>query len=178
MDASSLASAALALAVANSQTAALQELLLERERLAMGAEDLRSFFVAARHFTRDLLLQRGSVPPADVPWTWERAHEQRNSDLGYAHALRDVRMGVRECRAAVELRGRRIVGGGGGKHGGVRLIAPAPDPDRSHRSSSEKTRPRVHVFSSYPCLPPASPGVTEGCNNRLQVIAPASPPDA
>ena len=69
MDASSLASAALALGVANSQTAALQELLLERERLAMGAEDLRSFFVAARHFTRDLLLQRGSVPAADVPWT-------------------------------------------------------------------------------------------------------------
>ena len=96
MDASSLASAALALAVANSQTAALQELLLERERLAMRGEDMRSFFVAARHFTRDLLLQRGSVPPADVPWTWERAHEQRNSDLGYAHALRDVRMGESE----------------------------------------------------------------------------------
>ena len=95
MDASSLASAALALAVANSQTAALQELLLERERLAMRGEDMRSFFVAARHFTRDLLSQR-SVPPADVPWTWERAHEQRNSDLGYARALRDVRMGEYE----------------------------------------------------------------------------------
>ena len=96
MDASSLASAALALAVANSQTAALQELFLARERLAMGAEDLRSFFVAARHFTRDLLLQKWSVPPAGVPWTWERAHEQRNSDLGYAHALRDVRVGESE----------------------------------------------------------------------------------
>ena len=84
------------MAVANSQTAALQELLLERERLAMGAEDLRSFFVAARHFTRDLLLQRGSMPPADVPWTWERAHEQRNSDLGNARALRDVRIGESE----------------------------------------------------------------------------------
>ncbi len=41
------------------------------------------------------------MPPADVPWTWERAHEQQNSDLGYAHgvmlaALRDVRMGESE----------------------------------------------------------------------------------
>ena len=95
MDASSLASAALALAVANSQTAALQELLLERERLAMGAEDLRSF-VAARHFMMNLLTERGPVPPAHVPWTWKRAYEQRHSQ--YRHdvileALRDVRMG-------------------------------------------------------------------------------------
>ena len=75
----------------------MKELLLERERLAMGAEDLRSF-VAARHFTRNLLLQRGSVPPAHVPWTWERAYQQRHSDMENAHgvmlaALRDVRMG-------------------------------------------------------------------------------------
>ena len=69
---------------------------LGRSPATATAEDLRSFFVAARHFTRDLLSQRGSVPPADVPWTWERAHEQRNSDLGYAHALRDVRMGEYE----------------------------------------------------------------------------------
>ena len=97
MDASIVAQAALALAVDNSRDAAMNELLLERERLAMGAEDLRSF-VAARHFTRNLLLQRGSVPPAHVPWTWKRAYEQRHSDMESAHdvmiaALRDVRMG-------------------------------------------------------------------------------------
>ena len=97
MDASAVAQAALALTVKYYREDALNELLLERERLAMGAEDLRSF-VAARHFTRNLLLQRGSVPPAHVPWTWERAYEQRHSDLENAHgvmlaALRDVRMG-------------------------------------------------------------------------------------
>ena len=85
------------MAVDNSRDAALNELLLERERLAMGAEDLRSF-VAARHFTRNLLLQRGSVPPAHVPWTWKRAYEQRHSQMENTHdvileALRDVRMG-------------------------------------------------------------------------------------
>ena len=97
MDASTVAQAALALAVDNSRDAALNELLQERERLALGAEDLRSF-VAARHFTRNLLLQRGSVPPAHVPWTWERAYQQRHSDMESAYdvmlaALRDMRMG-------------------------------------------------------------------------------------
>ena len=54
MNAPSVAAAALAGAVDESREAALQELLQERERFAMQAEDLRSF-VAARHFTRSLL---------------------------------------------------------------------------------------------------------------------------
>ena len=75
----------------------MNELLLGRERLAMGAEDLRSF-VAARHFKINLLTERGPVPPAHVPWTWKRACEQRHSYMENAHdvmlaALRDVRMG-------------------------------------------------------------------------------------
>ena len=54
--------------------------------------------MAARHFTINLLSQRGSVPPAHVPWTWKRAYEQRHSDMENTHdvilaALRDVRMG-------------------------------------------------------------------------------------
>ena len=45
MDASSVAAAALAIAVDESREAALRELLLDRERAAMQAEDLRSFVV-------------------------------------------------------------------------------------------------------------------------------------
>ena len=65
MDASTVAQAALAMAVDNSRDAALNELLLERERLAMGAEDLRSF-VAARHFTRNLLFSAASTCSLDM----------------------------------------------------------------------------------------------------------------
>ena len=48
MDAWYVAQAALALAVDNYRDDALNELLLERERLAMAAEDLRSFVAAFR----------------------------------------------------------------------------------------------------------------------------------
>ena len=111
MDASSLASAALAMA-AESRNAALQELLLERERLAMSREDVRSY-MAARHFTRDLLSQplreRGSVLPA----TWKVAYMVLDNDLVEAHsamlaALRDARNGNPQGaaeRLAAELMG-------------------------------------------------------------------------
>ena len=96
MDASAIAQAALALTINYYREDALKELLLEGERLAMGAEDLRSF-VAARHFTINLLAERRPVPPAHVPWTWKRAYEQRHSQMENTHdvileALRDVRM--------------------------------------------------------------------------------------
>ena len=96
MDASSVAAAALAVAADHSRAAALSELLLERERLAMREEDLRSF-VAARHFTRSLL-----TPPAlGAAWTWERAYAQRHNDLVSARdvmraALDDLRQGDAE----------------------------------------------------------------------------------
>ena len=105
MDASTVAQAALALAVDNSRDAALNELLLERERLAIHADDMQSF-VAARHFTKNLLTQspRAAAPRADdlaAPWTWERAYKQRHTDLALAHdalraALHDVRQGEPE----------------------------------------------------------------------------------
>ena len=102
MDASAVAQAALALSINNSRDAAMNELLQERERLAMAAEDMRTF-VASRHFTRDLISQpqRGSVSPAHVPWTWKRAYNQLLSQWQNRHdaiheALRDVRMGEPE----------------------------------------------------------------------------------
>ena len=103
-DASSLAAAALAVAVDESRDAALRELLLDRERAAMQAEDLRSF-VAERHFTGSLLVARA------FPMTWEAAYAQRHADLELAHdamraALRAVRQGDDEGaeeRLAVEV---------------------------------------------------------------------------
>ena len=49
MDASSLAAAALAVAMEDSRSAALREVMLDRERAAMVAED-RSSYMAQRHF--------------------------------------------------------------------------------------------------------------------------------
>ncbi len=104
MDASSVAAAALAVAVGESRGAALHAVLLDRERAAMQAEDLRSY-VAAHHFTGSLLLSRA------FPMTWEAAYVQRHNDLLDAHdamraALRDVRQGDPEgaaVRLAVEV---------------------------------------------------------------------------
>ena len=91
MDASSLAAAALAVAVDESRDAALRELLLDRERAAMQAEDLRSY-VAQRHFTTSLLVARA---PA---MTWEAAYAQLHFDLQLVFdatraALRALRQG-------------------------------------------------------------------------------------
>ena len=95
MDASSVAAAALAVAVANSRDAALSELLLERERSAMREEDLRSF-VAARHFVANALANAPAVPA-----TWRQAAVQVGNDwrdtLGVMRAaLRDLRRGQSE----------------------------------------------------------------------------------
>ena len=101
MDASAIAQAALALSVDNSRDAAMNELLQERERLAMAAEDMRTF-VASRHFTRDLISEphRG-LARTHVPRTWKRAHNLLLSQWQNRHdaiheALRDVRMGEPE----------------------------------------------------------------------------------
>ena len=69
-----LAAAALAVVLKESQEAALREALLDRERAAMTAEDLRSF-VAQRHFTGST-----QVPSTMHPVTWEAAYEQRHED--------------------------------------------------------------------------------------------------
>ena len=70
MDASTLAAAALAIATETSQPAAVEELLLERERLAMDREALRSFLVERHYihvpgyaqYARDQQLRESDVP--------------------------------------------------------------------------------------------------------------------
>ena len=87
-----LAAAALAVVLKESQEAALREALLDRERAAMTAEDLRSF-VAQRHFSGSM-----QVPSPMRPMTWEAVYEQRHEDYLLAHdamraALRAQRQG-------------------------------------------------------------------------------------
>ncbi len=89
MDASTLAAAALAIAADESRDAALCELMLERERAVMQAEDLRSY-VAQRHFTGSQLV------PGAPAMTWEAAYSQRHNDLLEAHdAMRSALLAVR-----------------------------------------------------------------------------------
>ena len=83
MDAMTVAAAALAIAIEHSQTAALQQVLLDRERAAMTAEDHGS-----------LLAQRLSttstqVPSEMRPMMWRAAHRHvQNAVIG----LREVMM--------------------------------------------------------------------------------------
>ena len=84
MDASGVAAAALAVAVDHSHAAALSELLLERERLAMHAEDLRC-----------------RVAPQGGTRTWQshfREEARENAQLRRAAGavLRDLRQGDAE----------------------------------------------------------------------------------
>ena len=90
MDAVTVA-AALAIVVDESQQAAMREVLLERERLAMALAD-RDSYLAQRHYVGSL-----QVPRPDRPMTWGAAFNQRHNDLidahhamrGAIHALRD-----------------------------------------------------------------------------------------
>ena len=95
MDAATIAAAALAIVVDESQQAAVQALLLERERLAMTVEDQASF-LAQRHWVGTLQI------PEPWPMTWETAFTQRHNDLVEAHqimsaAVRDLRNGDDEA---------------------------------------------------------------------------------
>ena len=83
MDASSVAAAALAVALEDSRAAAIRELLLERERAAMTAED-RGSLLAQRLF-------KGStqVPSTMPPMTWRAAHRHVQNDMiGALDAMR------------------------------------------------------------------------------------------
>ena len=85
-----LAAAALAVVLKESQEAALREALLDRERAAMTAEDLRSF-VAQRHFSGSM-----QVPSLMRPMTWEAVYAQRHEDYLLAHdAMRAALLAVR-----------------------------------------------------------------------------------
>ena len=76
MDAAAVAAAALAIAVENSEPTAMQELLLERERLAMDREGLRSELVE-RHYVQPPPELRGRTSI----WTWREALEYQNELL-------------------------------------------------------------------------------------------------
>ena len=99
MDASTLA--ALSIAMDESRDAALRELLQERERDRMQAEDLRSF-VAQRHFTASQL-----VPGAPRPVTWEAAYARRHNDLHWAHGT--MRDALRWFRRGENVRAERLL---------------------------------------------------------------------
>ena len=79
MDAVTIAAAALAIVVDESQQAAMEALLLERERLAMTVEDQASF-LAQRHWVGTLQVWQPR------PMTWQTAFHQRHNDMIDAHA--------------------------------------------------------------------------------------------
>ena len=77
MDASSLAAAALAVAMEDSRTAAVRELMLDRERAAMANEDARSY-MAQRHFTHSqMILGPDNAGPQT---TWRAAFLAKAND--------------------------------------------------------------------------------------------------
>ena len=79
MDASTLAASALAIANETSQSAAVQELLQERERLAMGREELRSF-LCERYYIR-APASAVSARPETTIWSWRDAFEHQTAVL-------------------------------------------------------------------------------------------------
>ena len=76
MDASSLAAAALAVAMEDSRSAAVREVMLDRERAAMVAED-RSSYIAQRHFVGSQQEPNSLVHP--MPW--REAYMVRSTDM-------------------------------------------------------------------------------------------------
>ena len=78
MDASSLAAAALAVAMDDARTSTVRAVLLDRERAAMMAED-RGSFLAQRHYIGSLQLHQpyGTYPVM----TWRDAYWMRRDDL-------------------------------------------------------------------------------------------------
>ena len=74
MDASSLAAAALAVAMEDSRSAAVRELMLDRERAAMVAEDRGSFLIE-RHFVDPRQVPRNVLPR----FNWEDAFNNMNA---------------------------------------------------------------------------------------------------
>ena len=90
MDASSLAAAALAVAMEDSRSAAVRELMLDRERAAMVAEDRGSFLIE-RHFVDPRQVPRNVLPR----FNWEDAFNNMNA----AHdAIRASMAAIAEVR--------------------------------------------------------------------------------
>ena len=82
MDATTNAAAALAIATEHNQFAALQQVLLDRERAAMTAEDHRSLL--ARLFTKS-----SQVPGAMRP-TWTAAYRHVQNDVIYLRGVMNL----------------------------------------------------------------------------------------
>ena len=88
MDASSLAAAALAVAMEDSRSAAVREVMLDRERAAMVAED-RSSYMAQRHFTHTQMIPGlHNADPRGVLGAGQRRAQdaRRHARLADAHA--------------------------------------------------------------------------------------------
>ena len=85
MDAVTVAAAALAIVVDESREAAMRELLLERERLAMTVADRDSFLAQRHHVVSAQALLPGRL------MTWQHAYHQRHNDyLDAEHTMRDA----------------------------------------------------------------------------------------
>ena len=83
MDAQTVAAAALAVVVDDSREAAVRELLLERERLAMAVAD-RDSFLAQRHF-----IVSAQVELPGRLKTWQECWRERHCDyLDLASVIR------------------------------------------------------------------------------------------
>ena len=87
MDAVTVAAAALAIVVDESQEAAVRELLLERERLAMTVADRDSFLAQRHHVVSAQALLPGRL------MTWQDAYHQRHND--YLDGERAMRAALR-----------------------------------------------------------------------------------
>ena len=94
MDGLTLAAAALAIAVEESRDAALRQAVLERERLAVAAED-RGSFLAQRLYTGST-----QVPSAMPPMTWRAAHTRvHNQTLELRDVMDEARRALRRGHA-------------------------------------------------------------------------------
>ena len=94
MDASTVAAAALAVAIEDSRTAALREVMLDRERATMVAEDAHSY-LAQRHFSYSLQEHRPDTYGREP--TWRNAYV---AQLNVSLHVRDVmRASLTQMRA-------------------------------------------------------------------------------
>ena len=101
MDASSLAAAALAVAMEDSRSAAVRELMLDRERAAMANEDARSY-LAQRHFVGSLQMPNSLYPPM----TWREAYLVRSDDMTEAREI--MRRATMDAQRARDALGRVV----------------------------------------------------------------------
>ena len=104
MDASSLAAAALAVAMDDARTSAVREVLLDRERAAMVAED-RGSYLAQRHFVGSL-----QVPePHNLypPMTWREAYLMQRNDMSRAREV--MRASLMAMREGDDQRARDVI---------------------------------------------------------------------